>query len=292
MKPYAWSSLRWVAIVLATGCAADQSDVLPKASVDAGVARQDVPRDVSRDVRPDVGVVSPIDVPPAPRANVNVLITADNAYGFGYGTSTTMMNYLGGVENVSAGEIFDCPVGVGTEAYVVPAAEAPSGAYLYIVTWSDMAVTQGVIAQFRREGDPTTIYTGDPRFEVCATGVPFDLGTRGPSLAVINEQIARCNARSGAPATTSGGWVNATGTANGALAIGEDNTTDRGSPTPGNEFPVACGIDPSARWMWFNWSPTTLVWPTTGSPFLYPSGADNPTKQFLIFRLGAEYIPG
>lgn len=292
MKSYARSPLQWAAVALAAGCAADRPDVLPTVPFDAGTALSDAPRDTPRDLRTDAAVVPSSDVPPAPRANVNVLITADNAYGFGYGTSSTMMNYLGGIENVSAGDIFDCPVGVGTEAYVVPAAEAPSGAFLYIVTWSDMAVTQGVIAQFRREGDPTTIYTGDPRFEVCATGVPFDLGTRGPSLAVINEQIARCNARSGDPATTSAGWVNATGTANGALAIGEDNTTDRGAPTPGNEFPVACGIDPSARWMWFNWSPATLVWPTTGSPFLYPAGSDNPTKQFLIFRLGAEYIPG
>ncbi|MDB4927669.1 MAG: hypothetical protein JWM10_153 [Myxococcaceae bacterium] len=282
----------------ALGCAADRPDVLPTDYVDAGVtaldAGRDVPRDVPRDAARDVTAegVAPTDQGPVARADVHVLITADNAYGFGYGGSSAMMNYFGGVENVSAAEIFECPVGRGTEAYVVPSAMAPSGAFLYVVTWSDMAVTQGVIAQFRREGDPTTVYTGDPRFEVCATGVPFDLGSGGPSLDVINEQIGRCNARAGDPTATSGGWVNATGNASGALAVGEDNTTDRAAPAPGNEFPVACGIDPAARWMWFNWSPDTIRWPTTGSPFLYPARGGNPTKQFLIFRLGAEYIPG
>src|SRR5687767_10168110 len=32
-------------------------------------------------------------------SEVNVIITADNAYGFGYGTGSTVVNYFGGVEN-------------------------------------------------------------------------------------------------------------------------------------------------------------------------------------------------
>jgi hypothetical protein len=284
-------------IGLAWGCAAERPPVLDVDRIDGGSVAVDGPRDVGSERARDAATASTdarvsLDAPAA-RGDVRVLITADNAYGFGYGTSNAMMNYFGGVENISAGAIFNCPVGTGPEAYTVPVAMAPAGAFLYIVTWSDMAVTQGVIGQFRREGEATSLYTGDPRFEVCATGVPFDLGTRGPSLAVVNEQIARCNARTGDPATTSGGWVNATGTASGALAVGEDNTTTRSTPMAGNEFPVACGIDGAARWMWFNWSPATIHWPADGSPFLYPAGdAVNPTKQFLIFRLGAEYIPG
>lgn len=43
--------------------------------------------------------------------------------------------------------------------------------------------------------------------------------------------------------------------------------------------------------MWFNWSPSTLDWPTTGSPFIWPGGNENPDGQFLIFRLGAEDVP-
>ncbi|MDO9021593.1 MAG: hypothetical protein Q8S73_23780 [Deltaproteobacteria bacterium] len=280
-------------VLAATGCAADRPPVLSPDTFDAGISPADAPVDVPRDLPRVVDARPPVDgpPPPPPRGDVHVVITADNAYGFGYGGSASMMNYFGGVENTSAAAIFECPVGNGPERYVVPSAEAPTGAFLYIVTWSDMAVTQGVIAQFRREGEGAAVYTGDPRFEVCATGVPFDLGSRGPSLEVINEQIARCNARSGDPATTSAGWVTAVGTDAGALAIGEDNTTDRAAPAPGNEFPVACGIDPQARWMWFNWSPATLRWPTDGSPFLYPAPSGNPTKQFLIFRLGTEYIP-
>jgi hypothetical protein len=285
------------AVGVVLGCAADRPPVFPVGDLDGGGGAVDGPRDVAvdraRDAPTAPGDARASTDAPAARGDVRVLITADNAYGFGYGSSDAMMNYFGGVENTSAGAIFNCPVGTGTEAYTVPAAMAPAGAFLYLVTWSDTSVTQGVIGQFRREGEATSVYTGDPRFEVCATGVRFDLGTRGPPLAVVNEQIARCNARTGDPATTSAGWVNAVGTAGGALAIGEDNTTDRGSPTPGNEFPVACGIDGAARWMWFNWSPATIRWPASGSPFLYPEGtAGNPTKQFLIFRLGTEYIPG
>lgn len=231
------------------------------------------------------------DRPAPPATDVRVLITADNAYGFGYGDATQLMNYFGGIENPDGPDIFNCPIGYGPEQYTVPAAAAPIDAYLYIITWSDRAVTQGVIGQFQRVGG-ANVYTGDPGFEVCATGVEYMLGTHGPSMAVINEQIARCNAHAGPPATTSAGWVDMAGTAAGALAVGEDNTTDRGAPTPGNEFPIVCSIDPQAHWMWFNWSPSTIHWPTSGSPFLYPESAtDNVTKQFLIFRLGVVNLP-
>ena len=38
-------------------------------------------------------------------SEVNVIITADNAYGFGYGTKTELDNYFGGVENKESGDI-------------------------------------------------------------------------------------------------------------------------------------------------------------------------------------------
>jgi hypothetical protein len=233
----------------------------------------------------------PLDAPPpdadlrpdAAPANVTVVITADNAYGFGYGTATAMVNYFGGIENTLAGDIFN-----GAETYTVPESDSLAGDYLYIVAWDDSSTTQGVIGQFARAGG-ATVYTGDGAWEVCATGVRHESGSGDmPTLTDINDQLVLCNAGTTSPVTTSAGWVNATGTTAGALQVGEDNTTTRVSVTPGNEFPIVTGIDGAARWMWFNWSPSTIVWPTT-SPFIW-SGSGNVDKQFLIFRLRAEVV--
>lgn len=225
---------------------------------------------------------------------IEVIITADNAYGFGYGSGTELKTYFGGVENVNtAGEIFNCPIGNGPERYEVPASERDGNTHLYIVAYADKAVSQGVIAQFRRFLDDMpgdTTFTGDDGWMVCATGVDFQPGSGGPSQAVIDEQIALCNAGAGDPNTTSAGWVDELGTESGALAIGEDNTTTRTSVSPGNEFPPVCEIEADARWMWFNWAPGTIEWPTD-SPFMWPGGTENTDRQFLIFRLGSDYVP-
>jgi hypothetical protein len=219
-------------------------------------------------------------------SEVNVIITADNAYGFGYGTKTALANYFGGVENRESADIFDCPVGVGPEQYVVPAADANAGGFLYIVGYADKSTTQGVIAKFYRDG-AEPVFTGAGKWEVCATGEDYDPGSGGPDLATINDYITKCNAGSLDPATSSVGWVDTTGTANGRLAFGEDNSTPRDKPMPGNEFLVACDIEPAARWMWFDWEAER----TTGSPFMWPGGSANVTKDFLIFRLGADQVP-
>src|SRR6185436_111212 len=108
-------------------------------------------------------------------------------------------------------------------------------------------------------------------WEACATGEDYDLGSGGPTVARVNEQIAICNAGSGNPATTSAGWVTSQRSPRGSVAIGEDNTTTRVRPAPGNEFLVACGIDGSARWMWYEWKPNR----TSGSPFMWPGKQAN-----------------
>jgi hypothetical protein len=219
-------------------------------------------------------------------SEVNVIITADNAYGFGYGTKTQLANYFGGVENPDSDDIFGCPVGQGPEQYVVPAADANAGGFLYIVGYADRSTTQGVIAKFFREG-AQAVFTGAGSWEACATGEDYDPGSGGPDVATINEYIVKCNAGELDPATSSVGWVNAASTANGKVAFGEDNSTTRDRPMPGNEFLVACDIDAAARWMWFDWEPNR----TTGSPFMWPGGDDNVVKDFVIFRLGADHIP-
>ena len=219
-------------------------------------------------------------------SEVNVIITADNAYGFGYGTKTELANYFGGVENKEAGDIFDCPVGHGPESYVVPAADANMGGFLYIIGYADKSTTQGVIAKFFREG-AMPVYTGAGKWEVCATGEDYDPGSGGPKLETINDYILKCNAGALDPATSSVGWVGTAESEQGHLAFGEDNSTTRGNPTPGNEFLEVCEIEPGAHWMWFDWEAHR----TDSSPFMWPGGSMNVTKDFLIFRLGADQVP-
>jgi hypothetical protein len=219
-------------------------------------------------------------------SEVNVIITADNAYGFGYGTKTALQNYFGGIENPDSADIFDCPVGNGPEEYVVPAEDANLGGFLYIIGYADKSTTQGVIAKFFREGaDP--VYTGSGKWEACATGEDYDPGQGGPDLDTINSFIQRCNARELSPATSSVGWVTTLPTPQGQLVFGEDNSTTRGTPEPGNEFLEVCEIEAKARWMWFDW----VAERSEGSAFMWPGGNENVTKDFVIFRLGADQVP-
>ena len=190
------------------------------------------------------------------------------------------------MSKTKSGDIFDCPVGHGPESYVVPAKDANAGGYLYIIGYADKSTTQGVIAKFFRDG-ASPVYTGAGKWEVCATGEDYDPGSGGPKTDTINSYIEKCNAGSLDPATSSVGWVDTTGTENGKLAFGEDNSTTRDAPVVGNEFLIVCEIEPSARWMWFDWEANR----TDGSPFLWPGGSDNTTKDFLIFRLGADQVP-
>lgn len=226
-----------------------------------------------------------VDAAPHATGPVHVVITADNAYSFGYGDAAGITHFTQGQRAQTAGQIFNCPIGEGPEVYTIPEADAPDGAYLYVVTWDDLAVTQGVLGQFTR--DTGTLYTGDSRFQVCATGIDYSTGPNalvGPTQAIIDAEITRCNAGSGASATTSMGWVTTAGalTANalGKLAVGEANDDQAGT------FPITCqptattlGIDSAAKWMWYD--------PVDGQPGdAFHSTGVNRFKAFLIFRLG------
>lgn len=223
-----------------------------------------------------------------PATDVHVVITADNAYSFGYGDASGITHFTQGSRAQTAGEIFNC--GEGPEEYVVPASDAPPSAYLYVVTWDDLAVTQGVLGQFARVGAPP-LYTGDARFEVCATGVDLSASQTGPTQAEINAQIALCNAGSGDPSTTSAGWVDGAGAvtagAIGTLAVGEAN-----DPAPGGTFPPTCptgvappgvpSIDPAAQWMWYQPGGVADPFHSTGA---------NTFRAYLVFRVAAHELP-
>lgn len=230
-----------------------------------------------------------VDAPPQQASGpVDVVITADNAYSFGYGTVDGITTFVQGTRAQSAGQIWNC--GEGPERYTVPAADAPDSAYLYIVTWDDLSVTQGVLGQFTR--DSGQVLTGDMRFEVCATGIDYSGGANaqtGPSQSSINTEIARCNTAAGDASATSKGWVNSLGAttagALGKLAVGEANDDHGGT------FPIVCqpgqtaepGIESAAHWMWYD--------PMDGgSGDAFHSTGSNRFKAFLIFRLSAGAI--
>lgn len=252
---------------------------------------QDMAQPVDMSAAVDMAVNVDFAQPPLP--DVHVVITADNAYAFGWGDVNQVTNLKGFKRATLAGEIFNCPVGNGPEAYDVPGAEAPNTAYLYIIAWCDFSTYQGVIGEFIRGGD--AIYTGSADWEACATGIAYESASSGaPTESIINQQITVCNAGSGSTTTTSAGWVNTVGAtavtpgAVGTLVAGVDNSAAR---TP---FPIVCqqnqvdggverGVDPAAQWMWY--SPNGL------DPFRASNGTNNWTRSFIIFRLPANVIP-
>lgn len=208
-----------------------------------------------------------LGVTTASAQTINATVTADNAYRLAYGTPSGITNFFANVENNLAANIFSC--GPGPEIYPnIP--YVPKG-YLYLVAYSDNAVSQGVLAQFV-SGSKTT-YTGSTAWQVYATGIDFNPGSGGPSVPAINSQIAIANAGTGGPGS-SHGWVGPNGgptTAGyvGTLAIGEDNSSASG------DFPQVCtsAIGTPAKWMWYN--PSALADPFTG----------NVPGEYLIFRL-------
>ena len=251
--------------------------------------------DAASDVEVDSPVITLPDAsddvaPPVPLGDVEAVVTCDNAYGFGWGDVNKLDTYNTAPASVVAGDIFNC--GAGPEGYTIPAAQAPASAYLYAVAWADHSVTQGLIGQFKRKGAPA-LYTGDAKWEVCATGIDFDSSQpsqkAGPTLQQINTEISTCNAGTGNKSTSSGGWVNPLGAvtagAVGKLAIGQDNTK---AYNP--DFPIICqsggpnpGVDSQARWMWYTASGNSA------GAFKFTSLTES--RPFLIFRLAAKSLP-
>jgi hypothetical protein len=285
-----------VAIPIGVSCSSGtESDTVLTASTATGTGSTSSSGNVQSFVMD--GGATDVALPPAePATDVDVVMTADNAYAFGWGNASGLIRLTGRPSTAVAGDIFNCPVnrtgsgaaGFGPEAYLVSASNAPTDGYLYIVTWDDQAVTQGVLGQFKRVGG-STLYSGDAGWEVCATGKFYDSrpGTataNGPPLEVVNQDLAVCNAGSGDRAKTSAGWVNAAGAvtpgAIGRLVVGQDNSK-------AGTFAVACqsdpggpGIDALARWMWYSPDPATI-----------DAFRSNQTRAYLIFRLPTKALP-
>ena len=237
-----------------------------------------------------------VGVEPSQAFPIDVVITADNAYGFGFGTVASMTNYFGGIRNVTAGEIFSGPPVLVTSSpmfpYTLPTVgperysiNVSSADYVYIVTWSDKAVFQGVLAGFQLQNGP--LVSGNA-WEVFATGLNRDSDVATDTLTItdlplINAQITLANNNAGGVGTTSIGWVDQLGLlpnnllGSGALALGGFNVSGGlGLSIPGS--PVQ-GISATAQWMWYNEDPANIANPFQAGP----EGADG-HREFLIFR--------
>jgi len=212
--------------------------------------------------------------------NVSVTITADNAYVFGFGDVNGITTLGSGIENCSAGDIFNCSAGPETYPITVPNFSA---AYLYIAAWSDDQTSQGVIARFT---DGSTVVLTGPSvpWEVYATGEQMDISPicfgdgclplsppGPPDVPTLNGHIATGN--------STNGWQDATA---GFLVFGDDNTGTPGNPLF-TDFPAVCGIEANARWMWRNPDPSTITDPFAIGQM---TCSQSQSQEFLIFRVG------
>lgn len=256
--------------------------------------------------------------------DVEALLTADNAYSFGWGSVTTVSSYFGPIYNDTIVKWSGCPpanapgnLAGGVERWSIQG--APLDGYFYLVSDSDDGVYQGVLGSFRDLKGPSSglVLTGDPAWEVCAAN--NDKWHRGasqafPSLADVHAAIEDCNKNLGPLAgvsngqQTSGGWVDATKgyAANQAATLGVlyPGASDRplmynGGPSTvlppavlhGTENPygaVSC-IDGAAAWMWFNANPAAVSNPVKmDDPKI--AGLNYHHREFLVFRLPIRVI--
>jgi hypothetical protein len=139
-----------------------------------------------------LGWTSPSNAGPV---NVDVTLTADNAYAIYSGNETSIYDFHGTAFNVSAGQI-SIP-----ETYNF---SVDDGDIIYVVAWSDDATAQGLLAEFNIDG--TILTTANSQWEVMATGIDLDIFDPAPTMSELTTQINLANAG----AVPSGGWVNTT----------------------------------------------------------------------------------
>lgn len=172
-------------------------------------------------------------------------ITVDNQYALWYGTETAATNFVG-----SNGDW------TNTETYNF---NLPDDYFIYVVTQSDLAVAQGLLAQFTNLDNNSRFYSQDPQWQVTATGrygfAP--LTNSAASFAELTSQLLVANAGT----NPSGGWVATTG-----------GNTNGASP-----WGARPNIDAAAQWVWYN-----------------SNGSSNPTiggynhNEYLIFRIAVD----
>ena len=214
---------------------------------------------------------------------IDLTITADNAYGVYHGSLTTVSAFHGWSENSLAGAI-----GVA-ENYVF---NAPSTEYIYIAGWSDDLVRNGMLLELHNLTTGATVLSGDPLWEVTATGINLDStieatltnplipGDPPPTIGDLQTQVLIANAGT----NPSNGWT--------SISVSPfpnvlNPTGPEGIHTPYIDVPL---VDDAAYWMWYdngNDPNATLPNPPfyPGTPFW---GFDH--DEYLIFRIPVSSI--
>lgn len=151
-------------------------------------------------------------------ANFRGSITADNHYAL-YSSIAGDFTYHGGNETGHAGSLGGYNW-THAESY-----EFEAGDVLYIAAWSDDRIAQGVLAEFHTESHGT-ILSGDPRWQVFATGAHRGTGDLHPDATEIAAHAAFADANN----------------------LWESIVTDGSNGvTP---WSTIAGIDAAASWMW------------------------------------------
>src|ERR1700730_1777425 len=141
--------------------------------------------------------------PATAQFDITARVTVDNSYAFGWGDANSILpnNYWPlastnalAVINTTAGDIYNCvaspppfvPVS-GAELY--PNLHPTITDYIYVVGFSDLAVQQGAIGSFRDNISGQILGSGNPNWQVFATGVNTT-PNQAPTLAQVNAQIS------------------------------------------------------------------------------------------------------
>ena len=180
--------------------------------------------------------------------NVDVQVTADNAYAIYSGNETDIYDFHGTAENHYAGDI------ATPETYNFTMND---GDIIYIAAWSDNQTAQGLLAEFNIDG--TILTTGNSQWEVMATGIDLGFGSPAPTMAELTTQINLANAGS----VPSGGWVNTT--------LGGLNDAVWG--TPGSVYVPTMAS--TLQWAWYH--KPGVVWDTFSVGYNH--------DEYLVFRL-------
>jgi hypothetical protein len=180
--------------------------------------------------------------------NVDVQVTADNAYAIYTGNDTVIYDFHGTAENFFASEI------AAPETYNFTMND---GDIIYIAAWSDDATAQGLLAEFNIDG--TVLTTSNSQWEVMATGIDLDFADPAPTITELTTQVNLANSGS----VPSGGWVNTT--------LGGLNDTVWG--TPGSVYVPSMAS--TLQWAWYH---------KPGAPGdTFSDGYNH--DEYLVFRL-------
>lgn len=116
---------------------------------------------------------------------INATLTADNHYAL-YTGDTSSVTYISRNEMGAGGA-------PGTYNWSQPEnVTFTSGAFIYIVAWSDDSVAQGLLAQI--SGTADTYHSGDPRWQVYPTSVQRGDGSIEPTTTELEGHLALADA--------------------------------------------------------------------------------------------------